>query len=335
MIPLLFNSTDERIFAVQEKYRCISAGIIFVDIGCEPIDHSPEAGELVPTTGVHPSLGGCASNVAINLARLGVPVGLCGCIGTGSFSDLVVNALKDPLIDTTKIKRSQTQEPGCTMIINVKGEDRRFVSTTGANAEFEIDDIPDEWSTESEVLYLGGFLMMPLLESPKTIDFFKKYRKHGGKIILDVVLYGNRPYWDAIKPLLPYVDYFMPNDDEGRMISGLKDPLDQAKFFADAGSPVSVITCGSNGSLYYSDQEKFRTGIFSVDFIGGTGSGDAFAAGFAAALLDKEDPYRLMKRASAQGMSCVRHGSATASVFTREEMDAFLAENDLSVQPVF
>ncbi|MDO5581089.1 MAG: carbohydrate kinase family protein [Planctomycetia bacterium] len=317
---------------MQEKHRCISAGIIFVDIGCEPIDHSPKAGELVPTTGVHPSLGGCASNVAINLARLGVPVGLCGCIGTGPLSDFVVNALKDPLIDTAKIKRSQTQEPGCTMIINVKGEDRRFVSTTGANAEFELNDIPDDWSAESDVLYLGGFLMMPLLESPKTIDFMKNYRKQGGKIILDVVLYGDRPYQDAILPLLPYVDYFMPNDDEGQLISGLEDPLDQAKFFADAGAPVSVITCGSNGSLYYSEKEKFRTGIFSVDFIGGTGSGDAFAAGFAAALLDNADPYLLMKRASAQGMSCVRHRSATESVFTRKEMEAFLADHDLSVQ---
>ncbi|MBO7678792.1 MAG: hypothetical protein J6S75_03900, partial [Thermoguttaceae bacterium] len=87
-----------------------------------------------------------------------------------------------------------------------------------------------------------------------------------------------------------------------------------------------------SGSIYYSAEERFKTGIFNVEFVGGTGSGDAFAAGFAAGLLDRLSPVDLMKRASAQGASAVRHSSATASVFNRQELDAFLAENTLSVE---
>ena len=84
----------------------------------------------------------------------------------------------------------------------------------------------------------------------------------------------------------------------------------------------------------YSAAEKFRTGIFKTEFIGGTGSGDAFAAGFIAGLLAGDDPYALMSRASAQGMSCVRHVSATGSVFTKAESEAFLAENRLEYQQI-
>lgn len=317
-----------------KKHRALSAGILFTDVGCAPISHNPNPGELVPTTKIELSLGGCASNLAMNLARLEIPSGLCGMVGDDSFSDFILGSLEHPLIDTSGLARMRNAGPGTTMIVNVKGQDRRFISTTGANAGFSVADIPADWAEEAEVIYLGGYLMMPKLESPETAEFLKKFQARGGKTILDVVLYGDRPYWDVIRPLLPYVDYFMPNDHEGEKISGLADPVDQAKFFTDAGAKGVVITCGESGSIYYSSEAKFRTGIFSVEFIGGTGSGDAFAAGFVAGLLDRLDPVGLMKKASAQGASAVRHSSATASVFTKAESEAFLASHDLTVTEI-
>lgn len=314
------------------KPRCLSAGILFADVGCAPIDHAPVPGELVPTDRVELTLGGCASNVSINLARLEVPTGLCGCVGDDAFSDHILHSLANPLVDVSGVRRIANSGPGCSLIVNVKGEDRRFVSTTGANAQFRIGDIPEEWTNEAEILYVGGFLMMEHLESQETVDYFKAFQARGGKTILDVVLYGNRPYWPALEPLMPYCDYFMPNDDEGRVITGKSDPVEQAKFFVDAGAKACVITCGSNGSIYYSGTEKFRADIFKTDFVGGTGSGDAFDAGFIAALLDGCDPYETMKRASAQGMSCVRDGSATKSVFTKAEMQEFLQGRELKVE---
>lgn len=314
------------------KPRCLSAGILFADVGCAPITHCPVPGELVQTERVELTLGGCASNVALNLAKLEVPTGLCGCVGDDAFSDFVFSALQDPLIDLSGVRRVPNAGPGCSLIVNVKGEDRRFVSTTGANAQFSLDDIPTAWTEESEVLYIGGFLMIPPLESDATVDYLKAFQARGGKTILDVVLYGNRPYWPAIEPLLPYVDYFLPNDDEARVVCGKTDPVEQAKFFVDAGAKTCVVTCGGDGSIYYSANEKFRADIFPVEFVGGTGSGDAFAAGFVSAVLDGCDPVETVRRASAQGMSCVRDGSATRSVFTKAESEAFLAANDLKVE---
>lgn len=316
----------------EQKHRVLSAGILFADVGCVPVDRCPAPGELVPTEGIELSLGGCASNLAMNLARLGIPSGLCGMVGDDSFSDFIIRALEHPLIDTSGLARMPNACPGTTLIVNVKGEDRRFISTTGANVGFSTADIPAAWAREAEVIYLGGYLMMPKLETGQTAEFLKAFQARGGKTILDVVLFGDRPYWDAIRPLLPYVDYFMPNDHEGERISGLADPIDQARFFLDAGCGAVVITCGESGSIYYSAEERFKTGIFNVEFVGGTGSGDAFAAGFAAGLLDHLSPVELMKQASAQGASAVRHSSATASVFNRRQLDAFLAENTLSVE---
>ena len=317
---------------MELKPRCLSAGILFADVGCAPIDHAPAPGELVQTERVELTLGGCASNVSINLARLEIPTGLCGCVGDDAFSDHILRSLANPLVDVSGVRRVSNSGPGCSIIVNVKGEDRRFVSTTGANAQFAITDVPESWTNEAEILYVGGYLMMERLETSATVEYFKAFQARGGKTILDVVLYGSRPYWSVLEPLMPYCDYFMPNEDEGRVISGYQDPVDQAKFFVDAGAKACAITCGGAGSVYYSANEKFRAGVFPVEFVGGTGTGDAFDAGFISGLLDGCDPYETVRRASAQGMSCARDGSATKSVFTKREAEEFLRDRELQVE---
>jgi len=155
----------------------------------------------------------------------------------------------------------------------------------------------------------------------------EKAQQLGWKTILDVVLYGNRSYKDAVLPLLPFVDVFMPNNHEGEKISGLSDSLEQAKFFAKCGAKTSVITQGELGTLYYGEKEKFRATIFPVDFVGGAGSGDAFAAGFITAMLENRSPEECVVYGNALGASCVRGISTTGSVFTKKELAEFLAAN--------
>jgi len=166
--------------------------------------------------------------------------------------------------------------------------------------------------------------MMPKLESPETLGVLKLARERGCRVLLDVVLYGDRPYYDAIKPFLPYTDAFFPNDHEAEKISGLTNPIDQAKFFLDAGTQAAIITCGEKGTYYLSQKEKFRTDIFPTNYIGGTGAGDAFISGYIAALHENRPPLECVTWGSALGASCVRHISATQSVFNRNELREFL-----------
>lgn len=319
--------------------RCLCSGILFSDIACWPIDHVPAEGELVQTEKIELCLGGCASNVALDLARLDVPVHLAGCVGDDGLSDFIVKAVEHPLVDRTYLRRASNSCPGTAMHINVQGQDRRFICTTGANDLYTFDDALEKLvfggttdNKETKILYLGGFLMLASLENEKTPEFLKRARDHGWTTIVDVVLYGTRNYWDAVRPLLPFVDIFMPNNIEGESLSQLKDALDQAKFFTDAGAKTSVITQGELGTLYYSESDKFWTDIFKLDFVSGSGAGDAFAAGFIAAMLENRSPQECVLWGSALGASCVRGVSTTESIFSREELDRFLSENQLEVR---
>ena len=63
------------------SYDCLCAGIIVADHVCQAIDHLPRPGELVLTDQMELTIGGCASNVASDLARLDRQVAIAGIVG--------------------------------------------------------------------------------------------------------------------------------------------------------------------------------------------------------------------------------------------------------------
>jgi sugar/nucleoside kinase (ribokinase family) len=311
---------------------CLCAGILFADVACAPIARMPEAGELVPTGRVQLALGGCASNAGLDLAKLGVRVGLSGCVGDDPFGTVILDSLRAGGVDTRGVYRIPGEGSACSMIVNVQGQDRRFISTAGANTRFTVEHIPADWVRQARVFYVGGYFMMPGLETQAMVELFRAARAGGATTVLDVVLYDRDDYWNHLAPLLAETDVFLPNDDEGAVITGLKDPLDQAQRFRDAGAKTVVITLGLKGSLLVSDGLRLRAGTYPADFVGGTGSGDAFDAGYIAGLLAGQDPAGCLRWGAALGASCVRSITATESVFTRPEAEAFMKEHTLPLE---
>lgn len=311
---------------------CLCAGILFADYICAPVPRVPNPGELIPTDRIQLALGGCASNAGVDLAKLGISVGVSGCVGGDAFGRFVVETLNEAKVDTSGVHTLPEFGTASSMVINVTGQDRRFISTPGANTAFRVEHIPTDWPRQAKVVYVGGYLMMPGLETDAFVEMLRKARAGGAKTVLDVVLFGGTHYWETLAKVLPETDFFLPNDDEAELITGLKDPYEQAQRFREAGASTVVITCGSKGSLLVSDTERLRAGTYPTDYVGGTGSGDAFDAGYCAGLLRGEDSAGCLRWGSALGASCVRAVGATESVFTREEAEVFLREHELRIE---
>ena len=318
---------------------CLCSGIFFADVACWPISHLPMEGELVTTEKIELSLGGHAANVSVGLSRLGVPVTTAGCVGDDGLSDFILNAVSVPGVDLSRVQRSPGRCPGTAMHINVRGQDRRFICTTGANDDFTLDDSLFEFiksapKSDRKVFYLGGFFMLRSLENSRTVDFLKSAQANGWTTMIDVVLNGPRPYGELIEPLLPYTDIFLPNEHEGEKICDHRDPYDQAKAFLDAGVKTTIITQGENGTLCFGEKEQFRAGIFPADYVSGSGSGDAFSAGMIAAILEGLELRDVVRWGSAMGASAVHGVSTTETVFTRSELLEFLDRQELVIEPV-
>lgn len=311
---------------------CLCAGILFADVACAPVARVPEAGELVPTERMQLGLGGCASNTGLDLAKIGYRVGVSGCVGDDFFGQFILKALANDRIDTGGIHQIAGSGSACTMIINIQGEDRRFISTPAACTRFIVDHIPSDWVRQAKVFYVGGYYMMPGLETDKMVDLFRTARAAGTKTVLDVVLYGEDNYLDRLGPILRETDVFMPNDHESALITGLDDPLRQAQRFLEAGAGTVVITQGEKGSLLMSHKVRLQAGVYPIEFVGGAGSGDAFDAGYIAGLLRDQDPAGCLRWGSALGASCVRSIGTTESIFSLEEAEAFMREHKLDIE---
>jgi sugar/nucleoside kinase (ribokinase family) len=317
---------------MSEPCEVLCAGIIVADHVCAPISHLPAAGELVMTERMLLTIGGCAANVAVDLVKMGVRTGVAGRVGDDVFGRIVAELLTETGVDVSGLEVTPGAETSQTMIVNVAGEDRRFIHIFGANGAFRAGDIPKARLAGCRVLYLGGYLLMQHVVQDELIPVFEAARAAGARTVLDVVTPGPADYLPRLDRLLPHVDVFLPNNLEAELITGEKDPLRQAERFHQMGARTAVVTLGGEGAVLVQDGLRLRAGIYSVPYVDGTGGGDAFDAGYIYGMLHGLEPEECLRVASALGASCVRAIGTTPGVFTRPECEHFVREHSLSIE---
>lgn len=308
----------------------ICVGLIVADHVCAPIIAFPPAGQLVTTASLALTIGGCAANVAVDLAKLGVSVSLVGKIGHDVFGRFVCDELQRHGVDTAGMSYSETSQTSGTMVVNVQGEDRRFIHAVGANAELTGHEVPDEMLDRAKILYVGGFGLNPALSGDNVAALFRRARNKGVVTVLDVVLDDPRDAMAMVQTALPWTDLFLPNVDEARRMTGLPDPRQQAQRFIEAGAKTVIITQGSLGAfLRQRDGRAVSMPAHQVEQVDGTGGGDAFVAGYLYGLLRQGTVDDCLNYGSALGASCVQAPGATTGVFTAPELEQFVKEHRL------
>src|SRR5580704_14857109 len=214
---------------------CLCLGIVVADHVCEPISHLPQAGELVLTSRTHLSIGGCAANVAVDLVRLGRKAAVVGRVGDDAFGRIVTDALRSAGVEVAHIASLPGETTSTSMIVNVKGEDRRFIHSPGANARFDGNEISPELLKQTRAVYVGGYGLSDHPTPERIAALFRAARELGVKTVLDVVVPQGKDCWPFLEPVLPWTDVFLPNDDEARDITGQADPAPQAQAFREVG----------------------------------------------------------------------------------------------------
>jgi sugar/nucleoside kinase (ribokinase family) len=312
------------------RYDCLCVGIVVADHVCDPIDHIPEAGRLVLTPGMRLTIGGSAANTAVDLATLGLSVGVAGTIGNDVLGRFVRDELEAAHVDCHALEVSDQHQTATTMVVNVSGEDRRFIHVVGAIEEFTGRQVTADLIRSSRVLHVAGFGLSHSLSGENVACMFQAAREVGVTTVLDVVVPETIDVGEMLKPVLSFTDVFLPNEDEARLITGLKDPNDQADEFRRRGVGTVVITCGDKGAILVSETDRLQIAPHAVNVVDGTGSGDAFAAGFIYGLLQNEPHEQCLRYGSALGAACVGVPGATSGALTAGELEQFIHEHPLS-----
>jgi sugar/nucleoside kinase (ribokinase family) len=311
------------------KVAC--AGILVADIFVPPLPELPAAGALLATEDFLLETGGCAANTGTDLARLGADVTVCGVVGEDVFAEFLMNKLTERGLSTSAI-RSDEGGTSKTVVLTVAGEDRRFLHTFGANTRFVADDLRHPALSGAAVLYVGGYVVLPALDPEATAEVFAEARARGTQVMLDVVVpAGGAPDLSLLAPVLPHVDVFTPNDEEAEALTGLTDPVAQAEKFLSLGCKSVVITQGSRGTLIAEGGKHWTAGVYPITFVDGSGSGDAFCAGYIYGMLQGWDTAQRLRYASAVGaLACTKLG-CTAGVTGTAAVEALMASHDLAV----
>jgi sugar/nucleoside kinase (ribokinase family) len=289
-------------------------GNVTLDTLCYPVDDVPRH-QSIPFERAVVAPGGCGSNTAIGLCALGVPTALVARIGVDDAASLVERYWERAGLDTRFVCRSPDVRTAISVGLIDSDAQPRFIHTPGANATLAADDLDVSALVVegARFLHVGGFLVMPSVSGEGLARRLAEARASGLFTSLDVAISRNRSGPADVWPCLPHVDFFFCNVSEACFLTGEDDPGDAVRALRARGAWTVVLKLGAEGCRIVSaDLDEHVSGL-SAEVVDTTGAGDAFDAGFIAAMLHDNDLEAACRAGNAAGARVVGvFGAVTA-----------------------
>src|ERR1051325_6012285 len=146
------------------------AGILVEDTFCGPIRELPKQGTLLALDDIPVKAGGCAANVAIDLAKQDITVDVAGCLGNDASAKVVVSCFEQYRVGCRRLSYTDKFPTSKTVILLIEGQDRRYLHVFGANKAFTVDHIDRDWVATLKIFYMGGLFAMPAIRTDELVD---------------------------------------------------------------------------------------------------------------------------------------------------------------------
>lgn len=267
-------------------------------------------------------IGGNATNTAVGISRLGLNTGLCAEIGKDEFAQKILDKLKQEQVNTDFLSQTD-RETSISIALNYKTDRTLFTEHVQREHNFNfanlqtkfiyLTSLGDVWEpTYQKVLQFKEMNNIQLAFNPGTIQLEKK-----GKVFMDVLektdyLFVNK---QEAEEILYGKELEVTTESEGRMkklLFGLKS----------LGAKNVTITDGDNGSFVQDENnEVHNLGVARVDVVGKTGAGDAYTAGFLAAIIYGPEISEAMKWGALNSASVIQKIGAEEGLLTKSNLE--------------
>jgi sugar/nucleoside kinase (ribokinase family) len=262
----------------EEKIDVIVVGELNVDIILNEIDSLPVIGKEIMARSMSVTLGSSSAIFASNLSSLGSRVAFIGKIGNDNFAEVVLSSLEGKDVDTSHIIRSGSLSTGATIVLNYE-QDRANVTYPGAMKDLRLDDIDFEFLSTARHMHFANCFMQPGIRHDLT-TLFRRAKELGLTTSLDTQWDPEEKWELPLEELLPFVDIFLPNIAEFKLLSGstsIEEGINKIRHFAH----YIIIKNGSEGALGWDGEELILQPAFKNErVIDCVGAGDSFDAGF-------------------------------------------------------
>jgi len=306
----------------------VCLGILVADVWGKPIDEWPEKGRLSLVESMGIGVGGCAANSGLSLVKLGVDAAVMGKVGRDGFGSFVANEIEAAGADVSGIGFDDTVGTSASMVIIDSEGERTFIHCIGASATVRPAELNMDLICSAKVFDFAGALVMPGFDGEPAASVLATAQDAGVITCMDTVWDATGRWMELLAPCLPHVDYFLPSMSEAIEITGETEPAKVAQALLDRGVGTVALKLGEEGCYVRTADRELRVPAYLVEALDGTGSGDAFVAGFIQGLLKGWDLEDIAHFAGAVGALCVTGIGTTAGVRDFAGTIDFLVERD-------
>ena len=284
----------------------------------------PKVGETILGQDFVVGPGGKGSNQSVAAARAGASIDFITKVGDDDYGKMAFRIYKETNVGSDFVYVSKQHNTGVAAILLNKDTGENAISVVpGAAGALTIEDIDN-----AKEVITNSSIFLTQLEAPIDVVFYalKIAKENNVTTILNPA-----PAAKLDPSVFPLIDYFTPNETEASFyvnhdVETHEDAEKAAMQLLEKGIKNVVITLGEKGAFFANSEEKFSLPIANLSnpVVDTTGAGDAFNAGFAAALTEGQNIKDALKFASATaGLSTTKIGTAN-SMPSREEIDKLL-----------
>jgi sugar/nucleoside kinase (ribokinase family) len=267
----------------------VSVGAHILDVLGRPVSSIPPGQHSLRLEEIRATAAGTAAGTSVDLAKLGVDVHSMGAVGDDALGDLLVALLRRNGVDAELLVRKRGAPTSATILpIRPNGE-RPALHAPGADHLFCPEDMGAAHRSTlatAAVVHVGAPDTMSAFPPGDLAPHLASARANGAVVTMDLLRAGEPGLLDALSPLLPHVDWFMPNEQQLRAATGCDDLHEAADVARALGAAAVAVTCGADGCLLvHPDVGPIALPALPVQVVDTTGCGDGFDAGFITALL--------------------------------------------------
>ncbi|MEW6048195.1 MAG: carbohydrate kinase [Bacillota bacterium] len=302
--------------------------------------------------------GGAPANVAVGLARLGVPVRFVGVVGDDPFGRFLRGYLGQSGVDVSGMRLTRDALTTLAFVAIREGGEREFAfyRKPGADTLLRPEDFHPEALTSASLLHHGTITLADEPGRSALLGALEKAQQAGVTISLDVnyreSLWANPARAKAeTRNALAFAHIVKVSREELELLSG-SDTAEGARRLLETYLKVAllVVTEGAAGSWAVGRGGQFASAeAFRVQAVDTTGAGDAFWAAFlwglsalareqartvreAALRCTSDELRRMLRVANAAGAVTVQVRGAMTALPTRDQVEAFLGAHPESLR---
>ncbi len=318
----------------RSAIQVVALGELLIDLV------ATEAGvSLVEAPAFQKAAGGAPANVAVGLARLGVPSGFIGKVGNDDFGRFLAQTLAANGVDTRGLHYADEARTMLAFVSLRADGEREFMFYRHPSADMLLrpDEIDPAYVGTARVLHYGSISLIAEPGRSATLRAVKIAQEWGRLISYDPNLrLALWPSAEAARAGLlegwQFAHVIKVSHEELTFLSGETDLAAGARRLWHDRLCLLVITEGAAGCRYVTAQTEGRVPGFRVPVVDTTGAGDGFVAGLLAGLLERErawervpDLEAVLRFANAVGALTTTRRGAIPALPTRAQVEALIA----------